>query len=221
MPYTIEDADAFKAILTDPAGPWAKAPATLRNKAIADHDARVADLVARGELASPTAVDPQTEQQRLYTLREAEKHEFNSGALNQLTEPQVALLTARVDRLLREESPAGYDPKTGKPQTVLRDKSDAQLDAMVDKQIYEFSFLEEFENQRRQFQDDGSLKGPPERGEHDMSRIGDARPMYDRLSAEAAAYLKAHPEIKITIKQARADHAVLRSLAAASRVAKK
>jgi hypothetical protein len=198
--YTQTDADDFRATLTAPDGPWAKADSKLRNAAIAAHDQRVAQLVAEGKLAAPSAPAPVTQQEQLWSLRESEKMEFNAGVLNQLTEGQVALLQRQAAKF------EGLTP--------------AQLEALVDKNIFEYSHTQEFENSRRHFED-GSLKGPPQRGHDDPSRIGDAKPAYDRMSAEAAEYLKANPQIGITIQMARADHAILRSLSAAFRAAAK
>jgi hypothetical protein len=198
--YTLQDATEYRATLTAPDSPWAKADSRLRNKAIADHDARVADLIAKGQLAAPpTTVPATTSQEQLWTLRESEKMEFNAGVLNQLTEGQVALLQRQAAKF------EGLTP--------------AQLEALVDKNIFEYSHTQEFENSRRHFED-GRLQGPPQRGHDDPSRIGDAKPAYDRMSAEAAEYLKANPQIGITIQMARADHAILRSLSAAFRAAK-
>lgn len=212
MPYTIEDADNFKAILTDPNGPWAKADPRLRNKAIADHDARVADLAAKGQLApTPTPLEQPRD-------RGAEMLEVASGALSQLHPNQLVMMeerAAKVAHFAKEKDRTPEERQAERGRRMV--KGEAQFiddrtsyERMVDETVRALSFTDEY-----RIRTSGQ-----ERGVDDPQRTAD-RSYFNVLVTEASAYLKAHPEIKLTIAQAKADVSTLRSLAAAARVAKK
>lgn len=134
--YTIEDADAYKAILSDPNGLWAKNP-QKQAQALADHNARVETLIAEGKLAPSPEVSPQANQAALWSDRVAERREFASGALAELHPGMVELMTARAVK--------------------LEGATSEQLTSLADKAIRELSFTSEYaDNQRRMV--DGQLK---------------------------------------------------------------